>query len=118
MRDQFHADPKEVSLPQALAALSDPLRLRIIDLLDHNGEMQCNDIYHSLGVTKSAASHHFRILRESGLVWRNRQGVKQSAKLRRQEFDAAFPHLLDAVLSNFAGAEEPQSGTAHHARPV
>lgn len=102
VRDQFHADPRDVSLPQALAALSDPLRLRIVDLLDRNGEMECGDIYRTLGVSKSAASHHFRILRESGLVRRNRQGIKQSAKLRRQEFDEAFPHLLDVVLTNFA----------------
>ncbi|MCI1902368.1 MAG: metalloregulator ArsR/SmtB family transcription factor [Bifidobacteriaceae bacterium] len=105
MRDQFHANPADVLLPQALAALSDPLRLAIVHLLDANGEMQCGDIYRALNVSKSAASHHFRVLRESGLVRRRHEGNKQTATLRRQEFDAAFPGLLDAVLANFDKTE-------------
>ncbi|WEV75523.1 metalloregulator ArsR/SmtB family transcription factor [Bifidobacterium sp. ESL0800] len=101
MKDQLHTDPKDVTLPQAMFALSDPLRLRIVALLDTNGEMHCGDIYRALGITKTAASHHFKVLRESGLVWRDHHGVQQSARLRRPEFDTAFPGLLDAVLGNF-----------------
>jgi hypothetical protein len=39
-------------------------------------------------------------MRESGLIWRTHQGRQQSARLRVEEFDARFPGLLDAVLSN------------------
>ncbi|MDF7663951.1 metalloregulator ArsR/SmtB family transcription factor [Bifidobacterium sp. ESL0763] len=103
MRDQLHTDPKDVTITQALSALGDPLRLRIVALLDANGEMPCGDIYRALGITKTAASHHFKVLRGAGLVWRDHHGVKQSARLRRAEFDEAFPGLLDAVLRKARG---------------
>ncbi len=59
MRDTFHANPADIELPGAMNALSDPLRLRIVDLLSRNGEMQCSAIYSELGISKSNASHHF-----------------------------------------------------------
>ncbi|MBS2546671.1 helix-turn-helix transcriptional regulator [Catenulispora sp. NL8] len=100
MRDAFHADPADVPLAAAMHALSDPLRLRIVALLARDGETECSVIYSALGISKSNASHHFRILRESGLIWRSHQGRQQSARLRGEEFDARFPGLLAAVLSN------------------
>lgn len=80
-------------------ALSDPLRLRIVDLLARNGEMACSAIYSDLGISKSNASHHFRILREAGLILRQHEGQRQTASLRTDEFNARFPGLLDVVLA-------------------
>ncbi|WP_194908660.1 ArsR/SmtB family transcription factor [Catenulispora rubra] len=100
MRDAFHADPADVPLAAAMHALSDPLRLQIVDLLAREGETECSAIYSALGISKSNASHHFRILRESGLIWRSHQGRQQSARLRKDEFDTRFPGLLDTVLAN------------------
>jgi DNA-binding transcriptional ArsR family regulator len=110
MRDAFHADPAEVSLASALHALSDPLRLGIVGLLARNGETECSAIYSALGISKSNASHHFRILRESGLIWRSHQGQLQSARLRAPEFNARFPGLLDAVLANMDIPVVPAAG--------
>lgn len=84
-----------------MSALSDPLRLGIVDLLARDGEMECSAIYNHFGVNKSNASHHFRILRQAGLIRRDRSGQRQTARLRSEEFEAAFPGLLDAVLANY-----------------
>lgn len=100
MRDAFHVDPADVDLPTVLNALSDPLRLRIVDLLAHNGEMACSAIYGDVGMSKSNASHHFRILREAGLILRRHQGQRQTAVLRVKEFNDRFPGLLDVVIEN------------------
>jgi len=100
MRDTLHAELAQVSLAEAMNGLSDPLRLSIVALLAENGEMECNKIYDALGISKSNASHHFRVLRECGLIRRNHHGQQQTARLRRDEFDDRFPGLLQAVLDN------------------
>ncbi|GAB3977053.1 metalloregulator ArsR/SmtB family transcription factor [Actinoallomurus acanthiterrae] len=100
MRDAFHADPADVTLASAMNGLSDPLRLQIVALLARNGETECSVIYRALGISKSNASHHFRILRECALLRRTHHGQQQSARLRTDEFEARFPGLLGAVLDN------------------
>ncbi|MFF2075945.1 ArsR/SmtB family transcription factor [Kitasatospora sp. NPDC058162] len=104
MRDAFHAELAAVSLAEAMHGLSDPLRLRIVDLLAREGETECSVIYNALGISKSNASHHFRVLRQCGLILRTAQGQQQSARLRADEFEERFPGLLRAVLDNIDGA--------------
>jgi DNA-binding transcriptional ArsR family regulator len=99
MRDAFHADLPDVTLANVMQGLSDPLRLRIVQLLAQRGETECFEIYNTLGITKSNASHHFRVLRECGLIRRKHQGQQQSACLRADEFEERFPGLLKAVLN-------------------
>lgn len=98
--DSVHADPSVVTLPQAMHALSDPVRLQIVALLAEQGEMECSAIYEAVGISKTNASHHFKTLRGAALVWRDHQGQKQTARLRREAFEDRFPGLLDAVLRN------------------
>jgi hypothetical protein len=43
-------------------------------------------------------SHHFRILREAGLINTRANGTMHQNMLRRAELDARFPGLMDAVL--------------------
>lgn len=49
-------------------------------------------------VGKAALSHHFSVLRGAGLVEQRDQGPKRVNRLRREEFDARFPGLLELVL--------------------
>ncbi|REK88097.1 transcriptional regulator [Streptomyces inhibens] len=104
MRDTFHAELANVSLADAMHGLSDPLRLRIVELLANQGETECSDIYNTLDISKSNASHHFRVLRECGILLRLHRGQKQSARLRADEFEERFPGLLRAVLDNINSA--------------
>jgi DNA-binding transcriptional ArsR family regulator len=43
-------------------------------------------------------THHFRVLREAGLIRQERVGTAKLTSLRREDLDARFPGLLDAVL--------------------
>ncbi|OAT16678.1 ArsR family transcriptional regulator [Buttiauxella gaviniae ATCC 51604] len=43
-------------------------------------------------------THHWRILRDSGLVWQQRVGREYRLSLRREDLDERFPGLLEAVL--------------------
>lgn len=86
----------ELSLPSVLYALSDEVRLGIVRTLDQHGSRACGEF--DVNRPKSSLSHHFRVLRESGLVGTVRNGTTLMNHLRRSDLDARFPGLLDAVL--------------------
>jgi len=90
-----HPDLDEIDLAAVLHALSDPMRLRIVRILAE-GECNCKSI--DLPVTKSTCTHHFRVLREAGVMRQRVEGTTRLNTLRRAELDARFPGLLDAVL--------------------
>ena len=54
------------SLENVLHALGDPVRLGIVRQLAREGETSCAAL--NGGRSKSTMSHHFRVLREAGLV--------------------------------------------------
>ena len=79
-----------------LHALSDPVRLAIVRQLADGAEVVCGRF--ELPVTDSTRSHHLRILREAGVTSTRAVGTQRLVSLRRDDLDAAFPGLLDAVL--------------------
>jgi DNA-binding transcriptional ArsR family regulator len=94
-----HPEPEEIELPGVLHALSDPQRLEIVrTLADASAPCPCGSI--QLGVAKSTMTHHYRVLRESGVIRQQREGTTKLTELRREDLDARFPGLLDAVLSS------------------
>jgi len=87
----------ELSLADVLHALSDPVRLQIVQVLDRaDGSLACVDI--GLPVSKSTGSHHFKVLREAGIVRCHDVGTRRYHELRRDDVDARFPGLLDTVI--------------------
>jgi DNA-binding transcriptional ArsR family regulator len=95
--DLHHPTADELELVDVLHALSDPVRLQIVQILDkEDGNISCVDM--GLPVTKSTGSHHFRVLREAGVVTSRDEGTRRFYTLRRSDLDARFPGLLDSVL--------------------
>jgi len=87
---------EEMDLASVLHALSDPMRLRIVAALAHQGERPCSSF--QLPIVKSTCTHHFRVLRESGVIRQRLVGTSRLNSLRREELELRFPGLLDAVL--------------------
>ena len=85
------------SLEDVLAALSDPVRLRIVRALAAKPD-GCDCSSFDLPVTKSTASHHFRVLREAGVIDQEDRGRTRHTTLRRDELERRFPGLLGLVL--------------------
>lgn len=79
-----------------LYALSDPMRLAIIRSIAANGEQPCGTF--NLPLAKSTLSHHFKVLRENGVIRMKPQGKQIINSLRQDELDRRFPGLLDAIL--------------------
>ncbi|MEU9037642.1 helix-turn-helix domain-containing protein [Streptomyces sp. NPDC048352] len=104
-----HPGPDEIRLEGVLHALSDPVRLSIVrDLAATEAELACSDF--DLPVTKSTTTHHFRVLRESGVVRQTYRGTAKMNGLRREDLQSRFPGLLDSILTA-ATAEEGRPGT-------
>lgn len=99
-RTLTHTDPVEVSLQTALEALADPIRRMILlDLSAHADWVRACGTF-DLPVGKSTRTHHFGVLRAAGLIEQKDSGPRRLNRLRRAEFDAAFPGLLTAVLGD------------------
>jgi DNA-binding transcriptional ArsR family regulator len=92
-----HPRIEEVRIEHVLHALSDPVRLGIVHQLDRVAEASCSAL--DGGRPKSSVSHHFRVLRDAGLVRTRNEGVVHMNTLRRDELDRRFPGLLNAVLA-------------------
>jgi DNA-binding transcriptional ArsR family regulator len=95
-----HTHPDEVPLLAALAALADPVRLTLVRELAGSADWERSCGSFDVPVGKAALSHHFAALRAAGLVEQRDLGAKRFNRLRRAEFEARFPGLLDLVLQN------------------
>lgn len=96
MRLLYHPDRKDISLAGVLYALGDPVRLEIVKRVATTGEQPCAAF--DFAIAKSTMSHHFKVLRESGVLYCRKEGTQHLNSLRREDLDALFPGLLDAVL--------------------
>jgi DNA-binding transcriptional ArsR family regulator len=93
-----HPAPEEIRVEGVLHALSDPIRLRIVRQLSGAAdELACSRF--ELPVSKSTTTHHFRVLRESGVIRQIYRGTAKLSGLRKDDLDVLFPGLLDTVLA-------------------
>ena len=96
LKDYSHPALADVTLPAVMQALSDPCRIAIVRALLERGELACNEV--PLDISKATRSHHFAILREAGLVATRVEGTRCMSSIRRGEFEARFPGLLELVM--------------------
>ena len=90
------ASSDALDLATVLHALSDPVRLKIVSQLSDGNERTCGSL--EVPVAKSTCSHHFRVLREAGVVSQRVEGKCRFNRLRSDQLEQRFPGLLDAVL--------------------
>jgi DNA-binding transcriptional ArsR family regulator len=98
MRIISHPIREQLSLPVVLHALSDPVRLGIVDALREGNERSCGEL--PVPVSKSTLSHHLKVLRDAGLTQTRAEGVHRFVSLRREDVEHRFPGLLDCVLTH------------------
>ena len=99
MAQLFHPSREDITLSGVLAALADPLRLRIVkSLLERKDCMSCTEAAPCPGIAKSTLSNHFRVLREAGLIHTTKQGVEHRNVVREADLNARFPKLLKTIV--------------------
>ena len=77
------------------AALSDPVRLRVLSLIAAEGEICACDLVEPAGKSQPTVSHHLKVLHEAGLVERDRRGTWMWYRVVPARLDE-----LRAVLGN------------------
>lgn len=97
MRPFKHPPASDFSLERVLYALSDSIRLDIVRRLAGVESATCGAL--DGGRPKSTVSHHFKVLRESGLVMTESSGTEHMNRLRRDDIESRFPGLLAAILA-------------------
>ena len=105
MRKIKHPKLDQIELTDIMYALSDPARVEIIKALSTCGaktqtcsELQCDR-------PKSSMSHHFKILRESGLLETQIEGKEYKNSLRTSELEKKFPGLMKSILKVIQGSK-------------
>lgn len=94
-----HPATEDITLAGILGALGDPMRLRIVsNLLKKNGCMSCSEAAPCPDMAKSTLSHHFRILREAGIIRTRKIGVENRNTVRIDDINTRFPGLLKQIL--------------------
>lgn len=95
MRALEHPAAEDLRLSAVLAALADPVRLRIVAELARSGGIVCGQF--DVPVSMSTLSHHLKVLREAGVLRVTPQGSYRVHELRREEMEQRFPGVLDSI---------------------
>jgi len=75
---------------RVFAALSDPTRLRLVEILASEDELCGTQIAHRAGISIALLSHHWKVLSDAGVVTRERRGQRQYCKVDRESLESAF----------------------------
>ena len=108
MRQYRHPAPEEITLPKVLAALSDPVRLSIVEALAKGGERGWSGF--GACVANSTLSHHMKVLRLAGVIANRGDGTRCFVSLR-PELEQAFPGLLRSILKFSASAAKARTSS-------
>jgi len=84
-------DPSEM-----FRVLGATARLHIIELLRAHGSMGVTDLADRLGVTPAAISQHLKLMRQSGLVTKERDGYRVPYSLDAEGLSHCCSMLVDA----------------------
>ncbi|MER7449879.1 ArsR/SmtB family transcription factor [Nocardia beijingensis] len=98
VRDADQQAPPVAALPVVLSALQDPVRLEMVRRLSNAGTaVRCGALYEV--INKSTATHHFKILREAGVIERLTIDGQTCQRLRTDDLESALPGLLPTIVA-------------------
>ena len=114
MKVVHHPQTSELDLAKVLQALSDPVRLRLVQTLAAGKDLPCSAL--CLGRPKSSMSYHFKAMIQAGLLRVHVVGNVHANNLRLDDLESRFPGLLSAVLRAsekiYGGTGERKHGEA------
>ncbi|MBV6497316.1 MAG: ArsR family transcriptional regulator [Acidobacteria bacterium ACB1] len=93
----------------AFAAIAEPNRRKILELLAAVGSLAATDIYGRFGTTHAAVSQHLKILREAGLVnveKRKQQRIYSINSSKMTEFEAWVKRFTQKTDEAFTRLDE------------
>ncbi|WP_032378718.1 ArsR/SmtB family transcription factor [Rhodococcoides fascians] len=94
-----HPGADEIDLLEVLHALADPTRMSIVLTLIRDIERPCGTF--DVDVAPSTLTHHFRVLREAGVIHQREEGRRKWTTLRLQDLDGRFPGVLASITEAY-----------------
>jgi DNA-binding transcriptional ArsR family regulator len=95
MKKNYSPNLKKMPISSIFDALSDPARIEIILTLLNEKELSCGQCKTDL--SKSTMSHHFKVLREAGLIQKREEGKMHFISLRIEEIEERIPGLIKVL---------------------
>ncbi|WP_072941472.1 ArsR/SmtB family transcription factor [Rhodococcus koreensis] len=93
-------DPHQIRLEKVFAVLSEPLRLTIVQrLLTSSDEFDHTCGWFGFDRPKSTLTHHFKALREAGVITQRQYGMERRSRVRLDDLSERFPGLVGLILS-------------------
>ncbi|QKG23116.1 ArsR/SmtB family transcription factor [Actinomadura verrucosospora] len=92
---------EDLRLETIFGALSGPLRLEIVRrLLLEREEFDHPCGWFGFDRPKSSLTHHFKALREAGVLRQRQYGLERRSEVRIDDLNTRFPGLLDLIASS------------------
>ena len=104
-------EPVYLDTAKILKAISDPKRLRIVDMLSC-GELCACKILEAFRITQPTLSHDMKVLIEAGIVNDRREGKNIYYSLNQERL-AAFQHTMQRILRTKANCICYEEGCCH-----
>ena len=83
-----------------LRILTHPVRMSIIDLLMQNKGLTVSEIYNTLNIIQADASQHLTLLKEYGIIKKDRIDNKNVFLVNEKEYNKVL-RLVDEVVKEF-----------------
>ena len=83
---------------ELMRALAHPLRLKILEFIDINGQINVNKIYKALDIEQSITSQHLKILKLSGVL-----NAEKDGKYVHYQIDYDVVTRAENAVNNFLG---------------
>ncbi|MFD6895493.1 ArsR/SmtB family transcription factor [Rhodococcus sp. NPDC060086] len=88
-----------IRLERVMGVLAEPLRLTVVRrLLLSSEEFDQTCGWFGFDRPKSTLTHHFKALREAGVITQRQYGLERRSRVRLEDLNARFPGLIDLVL--------------------
>lgn len=98
MRELPHPAASDLRLSEIMRAFADPVRLELVRRISVGGEDSCAATSDGISLHPSTISHHFRVLRETGVTRTRVDGRSRHVRLN-PDLETRYPGLLDSVLT-------------------
>ncbi|XRJ97796.1 ArsR/SmtB family transcription factor [Latilactobacillus sakei] len=88
MKKNEESNSSEITQTMVFKALSDPVRLQIIQYLkqtDH--EVACGEVGKAINISKTSGSYHFKLLQSAGLITARKEAREKYVSLNQRTFD-------------------------------
>ncbi|GCE42050.1 transcriptional regulator, ArsR family [Rhodococcus wratislaviensis] len=90
----------EIRLERVMGVLADPLRLTIVNrLLTSSEEYDHTCGWFGFDRPKSSLTHHFKALREAGVIRQRQHGLERRSRVRIEDLDERFPGLVELIAN-------------------